>query len=230
MKVFPTPFKTSACVLAALVAVGCATDDPNRRAKAGAAIGAATGAVIGHQVHDKNGRFFGAAIGALAGGAVGNYQDKQQRELERALAEEQRNKQIEIRRLEDDTIAIGISSDASFGFDSSELRPNMNRALAQLASTTAEYDQTIIHVVGHTDSVGKDAYNMGLSKRRAQAVAQYLSVNGVAKNRLRIDARGESEPRSSNSTEEGRNANRRVELHIKPVVEGQEERALERPA
>jgi len=76
-----------AAIAAALtLTTACATDDPYKRTKAGAAIGAVAGAVLGHQVDDKNGRFAGAAIGALTGAAVGNYMDKQQRQLERELA------------------------------------------------------------------------------------------------------------------------------------------------
>ncbi len=74
-----------------MLVTGCATDDPNRRAKAGAALGVVAGGVIGHQINDKNGRYAGAVVGALTGAAVGNYMDKQQRQLEQSLAEELQN-------------------------------------------------------------------------------------------------------------------------------------------
>jgi perosamine synthetase len=71
----------------AVLVSGCATDDPHRRAKTGAAIGAVTGAVIGHQIDSDSGKWVGAAVGALAGGAVGNYMDRQERDFQNALAE-----------------------------------------------------------------------------------------------------------------------------------------------
>ena len=83
-------------VASAVLVSGCAADDPNRRAKTGAAIGALVGAVAGHQVDGDKGRYVGAAVGALAGAAVGNYQDKQAAELERELAAEQARGELQI--------------------------------------------------------------------------------------------------------------------------------------
>jgi outer membrane protein OmpA-like peptidoglycan-associated protein len=91
------------------------------------------------------------------------------------------------------------------------------------------YDQTVVHAVGHTDSTGSDAYNQNLSERRADAVASYLRSQGVAGNRLYATGRGESEPRASNATEEGRKLNRRVELFINAVVSGRENDAYRSP-
>jgi len=91
--------KIAAITAAAVLLTACATDDPNRRAKTGAAIGAVTGAVLGHQINDKNGRYAGAAVGALTGAAVGNYMDKQQRKLERQLAAERANQDIRVVRI-----------------------------------------------------------------------------------------------------------------------------------
>ena len=81
--------------ISVLTLVGCATDDPHRRAKTGAAIGAVTGAVIGHQIDDGSGAWIGAAVGALGGGAVGHYMDNQQREFEEALRQERDQHQLE---------------------------------------------------------------------------------------------------------------------------------------
>lgn len=217
------------CLAVAINVSACATNDPNRRAKTGAAVGAITGAVIGHQIDDDAGRFVGAAIGAIAGASVGRYQDEQQRQLEETLAAEQRSRMLEIERLEDETIALSLRSDACFAFDSSEIRPALYTALDRLASTVIRYDRTILHVVGHTDNIGSADYNRALSNRRAQAVAQYLMLKGIASSRLRIEGRGELEPRMSNDTAAERELNRRVEIHIKPIIEGDEERALHPP-
>jgi outer membrane protein OmpA-like peptidoglycan-associated protein len=214
----------------ALSVFACATDDPNRRTKTGAAVGAVAGAVLGHQVDSKRGRFVGAAIGALAGGATGNYMDKQEQEFERALAEEQRQNQLEIERLKDDTLKLSLDSEVSFDFGSAKLKPAFYPSLDKLANVLVKYDRTVVHVVGHTDNVGSDAYNMDLSRRRAQSVAAYVIAKGVPEARMRTEGRGETEPRETNATEAGRQLNRRVEIYVKPVVEGQEAKAYESPS
>lgn len=219
-------------VLAAAVAValaGCAADDPNRRAKTGAAIGAVAGAVLGHQLDDDSGRFVGAAVGALAGGAVGHYMDNQQKEFDAALAEEQRQNAIEIQRLQDETLKIDIASEVSFDFGSAAIKPAFRPTLDKVGDVLQRYDRSIVHVVGHTDSVGSEAYNQRLSEQRAQSVVDYLAGTGVPRERLRAEGRGELEPRDSNATEAGRQLNRRVELFVKPIVQGQEQRAYEPP-
>lgn len=123
---------------------GCAVDDPDRRAKSGAAIGALTGAVIGHQIDDDHGRFVGAAIGALAGASVGRYQDEQQRRLERELAREREARVLEIQRLEDETLRVSLSSDACFAFDHSDIRPALYPALDRLAAIMIDFDRTVL--------------------------------------------------------------------------------------
>ena len=213
----------------ALVIVGCATDDPNRRAKTGAAIGAVVGAVVGHQADDDAGKWVGAAVGALAGGAVGHYMDNQQQDFERELAEEQRLRHLEIERLRDETLKLSLDAEVSFDFDSARIKRAFEPSLDKLANVLVKYDRTVVHVVGHTDSTGSEAYNQSLSERRAQSVARYLEMRDVPYRRLRSEGRGELEPRATNATEAGRQLNRRVEIFIKPIVEGQEPRAYESP-
>ncbi len=213
----------------AIALSGCATDDPNRRAKTGAAIGAITGAVLGHQIDGKKGRFLGAAVGAIAGGAVGSYMDKQQRELEEQLAEERRQNAIELERLKGDILKVNLSSEVSFDVDKATIKPGFYGTLNKLARVLAKYNNTIVHIVGHTDSTGSASYNQRLSERRAEAVKAYLVEHGVAPDRIRTEGRGESEPRASNATPEGRAMNRRVEIYLKPVVEGRESEAYRAP-
>lgn len=206
--------------------VACAADDPNQRAKTGAAIGAVTGAIIGKQVSGgKKGAITGAVIGAIAGGGVGTYMDNQQREFEAALEEEQRRNELEIQRLKDDSLKIDVSNEVSFDFDSARLKPAFLPTLDKVADVLARYDRSIVHIIGHTDSTGSESYNQQLSERRANSVVDYLSSHGVDPQRLRAEGRGETEPRDTNATEAGRQLNRRVEILIKPVVEGQEQRA-----
>lgn len=219
-------------VLAGIVGLAGCTDptDPNRKTKTGALVGAVAGAVIGHQVDHDRGRYVGAALGALAGGGVGYYMDKQQRELEEQLAREQAAQELEIQRMRDDSLKLTLDSEVSFDFDSAAIKHGFMGTLDKLANVIQKYDKTVIHVVGHTDSVGSDAYNQRLSERRAQAVGDYLMRQGVRAARVQTEGRGESQPRATNATEAGRQLNRRVEIFLKPVVEGQENRAYEPPA
>lgn len=216
-------------VAVAVALAGCAADDPNKRAKTGAAIGAVAGAVLGHQLDGRSGRYAGAAVGALAGAGVGHYMDNQQKEFNTALAEEQRNNDIEIQRLKDETLKIDISSEVSFDFGSAAIKPAFRETLDKVANVLKRYERSVVHVVGHTDSVGSDATNQRLSERRAQSVIDYFASVGVSRDRLRAEGRGETEPRDSNATEAGRQLNRRVEVFVKPIVEGQEQRAYESP-
>jgi len=225
--------KIEAGVISMLVLIagvtGCATDDPNRRAKTGAAIGAVAGAVLGHQISHGSGKWVGAAVGALAGGGVGHYMDNQQKDFEQALREEQQQNQLEIERLKDDTLKLSLDSEVSFGFDRSDIKSAFEPSLDKLADVLIKYDRTVVHVVGHTDSTGADDYNWRLSEQRAENVVAYLEQRGVPYDRLLSEGRGETEPRATNETEAGRQLNRRVEIYVKPVVEGQEQRAYESP-
>lgn len=222
--------KIVVCAVAIATLGGCATDDPNRRAKTGAAIGAVAGAVIGNQVSGARGApIVGAVVGAIAGGAVGNYMDKQKAELERQLAEEAARKELAITELSDGSLKIGIASDVSFDVDSAQIKPDALNTYAKIANVLKTYDKTVIHVVGHTDSTGSDEYNQSLSERRAASVASYMGGQGLPGTRVRQEGRGEREPLANNSTADGRKKNRRVDIVIKPVVEGQEQQAWTPP-
>ncbi len=221
--------KTILALTIPLALAGCATDDPHKRAKTGAAIGAVAGAVLGHQIHDERGRYVGAVAGALTGAAVGNYMDKQQAELERKLAEERRQHEIEIQRINEETLKLNLSSEVTFDVNKAAIKTGFKGSLNKLANTLRDYDKTVVHIIGHTDSTGPASYNQQLSERRADAVKNYLASNGVSPDRIRTEGRGESEPAASNATAEGRQMNRRVEIFLKPVIEGREAQAFESP-
>jgi len=221
--------KLTAIAAAAIILTGCATDDPNRRTKAGAAIGAVAGAVLGHQVHGKNGRFAGAAVGALTGAAVGNYMDKQQRKLESQLAAERANNDIRLVRIDEETLKLEVNAEATFDVNSAAIKPGFRNSLAKVSAVIAEYGQTAVHVIGHTDSTGSASYNQQLSERRAGSVSSYLASGGVMRERLRMGGRGENSPISDNTTSQGRRQNRRVEIYLKPIVEGRENDAFRPP-
>jgi outer membrane protein OmpA-like peptidoglycan-associated protein len=217
-------------VLTTLIVAGCATDDPNRRAKTGAAIGAVVGAVAGNQSSSKNGKYVGALVGALTGAAVGNYMDDQQRQLERKLLLERRNNQVAITRIDDQTLRLDVRSEASFEVNSVGLRKDFKTSLETMANIISEFDQTAVHIIGHTDSTGTQSYNQQLSEKRATSVSRYLSRNGVDRKRMRYSGRGENNPIDSNSTSSGRSKNRRVEIYLKTIIKGQEPEAFRPPA
>ncbi len=204
---------------------GCAANTTHEQTKKGAGIGAvlgaASGAIIGYQSDKRSGALRGAVIGGVAGGAVGAgvgaYMDKQQTEFEQELAREQAQNQIEIERQQNEILKLTLSSEVSFDFDSARVKPSFYSPLNKIADIMNRYPQTEIVVVGHTDSVGSPQYNLELSLRRANAVADYLMSQGVARYRLATEGRGQVDPIASNATAEGRSQNRRVEIFVVPL-------------
>jgi len=219
-----------AAVATLVVTSGCATDDPNRRTKAGAVVGAAVGAIAGNQTSSKNGKYAGAAIGALTGAAVGHYMDNQQRKLEERLAAEVGANDVRLTRVDEETLRVDLNSEATFDINSAGIRSGFRTSLDKVADVVAEYDRTAVHVVGHTDSTGSESYNQRLSEKRADAVARHLVGDGVDRTRTRVAGRGESAPIDTNATSSGRSRNRRVEIYLKPIVEGREDQAFRAPA
>jgi len=212
-----------------LLSNGCATYNSGPNERTTTAVGAITGALLGSQIDRDHGALFGAAVGAIAGSSIGRYQDEQQRALEAALATERRSRQVEIQRLQDETLQVSLSNDACFDFDQSQIQPRFYSALDKLAHELSHYNKTVLHIVGHTDDIGSDDYNYALSIRRAQAVAQYLTLKGISNSRLRIEGSGEHQPRVSNGSADSRRLNRRVEIFIKPIVAGREQQSLVSP-
>lgn len=218
---------TAAAVL--LLATGCATNDPNRKAKGGGAIGAVAGAIIGHQSGSKNGKYVGAVVGAMTGAAVGNYMDRQQRQLEAQLAAEQSNRDIRVVRIDEETLKLDISSEATFDINSARLRNDFRKSLGKVSEIISEYDQTIVHVIGHTDNTGSISYNQQLSEKRAASVARYLGGEGVKRQRMRMAGYGEKKPLVANTDSSARSRNRRVEIFLKVIVKGRENEATRSP-
>ena len=218
---------TLACSI--VVLTGCATGDSLSRGQAGAAIGAVAGAVLGHQVDGDKGRYAGALVGALAGNAVGRYMDEQQQALEEQLRREQAANEIQISRLPDNSLKLNVNSEVSFDFDSAMIRSDFRSSLDKVANVLADYPSTAVHIIGHTDSVGSEQYNNQLSVRRASSVQGYLSTRGVTANRTRTKGYGELMPIANNASPAGRQRNRRVEIYLKPIIEGQERAAYRSP-
>lgn len=185
------------------------------------AIGTIVGALIGHEIDDERGALLGASIGAIAGSASARYQEAQRRELEAALTREHA-RDIEISKLQEEILAVHLGNQATFAFDSCEIRPSFHQVLDRLARSLIRYGHTFVHIVGHTDDTGPADYNITLSYCRAESVARFLIQRGVAPVRLRIVGMGESEPRRPNDTALHRQWNRRVDIYIRPIVEGEE--------
>lgn len=209
-----------------LTLAGCIQpNDPNKNTKQkagiGAAVGAVAGAFIGYQNDHSGGALKGALIGGAAGGALGAgagyYMDKQQAEFEQQLSAERAANQIEVERLQNENLKITMNSEVSFDFNSSRLQPAFESSLEKVADILIRYPRTTIHIVGHTDNVGSEVYNQQLSEKRAKAVGFALEGRGVAASRIVATGRGESEPRTTNDTEAGRQLNRRVEMLIIPA-------------
>jgi outer membrane protein OmpA-like peptidoglycan-associated protein len=201
-------------LLAALVVVtmsvaGCAQLSQTER---GAAVGAGAGAVIGGAVgaaygNTAKGAIIGAAVGGTAGAVIGHQMDRQARELEEELEGARVDRVGE-------GIAISFDSALLFAFDSAELSASARQNLRRLAESLQNYANTDLVIIGHTDSVGSADYNMRLSQRRADSAANYLASLGVNRARLTTVGKGLHEPIASNSTAEGRQENRRVEVAI----------------
>ncbi|MGO1251227.1 OmpA family protein [Psychrobacter sp.] len=204
-----------AAVASGLALSGCTTDPNTGQQRLNkAALGGLAGAVGGAAVSkatggDETGR--DAAIGAALGAGVGYYMERQAQQLEQQMAG------TGVTVDQDPTtgnIDLVMPGNITFAFDDATLSSSFKPTLGQLASTMSQYDQTTVTIAGHTDSRGSESYNMALSRDRAYSVANYLTSQGVASNRVNVVAYGESRPVADNSSEYGRQENRRVELTI----------------
>src|SRR5204862_5252549 len=109
---------------------------------------------------------------------------------------------------------VTLAADVLFDFDKSVLKPEGKAKLDDLAGKVQAINLEVVIAIGHTDSIGSDAYNQKLSVRRAESVKAYLVSKGVEPNRIYTEGKGEKQPVASNKTKEGRQKNRRVEIEV----------------
>lgn len=199
--------RVSLSLLAILGLFGCSSmNKAEKGAVIGAAAGGTVGGVVGHATGSTaRGAILGAVVGGAAGAIIGHQMDKQAAELKQNIPG------ATVQRV-GEGIAVTFASGLLFDFDSEVLRSEARHNLDALASSLNEYDNSDLLIVGHTDNVGSETYNQGLSERRADSAARYLTSRGVTRTDTR--GRGESEPVASNDSEAGRQQNRRVEIAI----------------
>ncbi len=201
------------CVgLIALLVLGlCGCSSLSKKEK-GAIIGATSGAVVGGVIGKQAGNtavgaIIGAAVGGAAGAIIGNYMDKQAEEMRQDL------EGAKIERV-GEGIKVTFESGILFDVGKADLRPVAQQNLTKLADILIKYEDTNILIEGHTDSDGSEEFNQTLSERRARSVSAFLAQHNVSSPRMTPIGYGELQPIADNTTPEGKQANRRVEVAI----------------
>ena len=205
-----------------LVTVTACVTDPNTgqqkvsRTAIGAVGGALAGGILGDVIGGKTGRIIGAGVGGIAGGVVGNTMDQQIKQLRESTA----GSGVDVTKTPDGSaILVNLPDGVTFDTSSYVLKPEFRPTLTDVANSLSQYPNSLVDVLGHTDSTGSSAYNQTLSENRARTVANFLSSQGVSANRIRSQGFGMTMPIASNDTPEGRARNRRVEIKITPITQ-----------
>ena len=187
---------------------GCASmNKTSKGAIIGATAGGAAGGVIGNQTGSTTrGAIIGAVLGGAAGAIIGHQMDQRATQIQQDVPA------ATVERV-GEGIQITFPSGLLFDFDSDVVRSSAASNLNELAKNLSKYGDSNLLIAGHTDAVGSAEYNQGLSERRAESAARYLTAQGVTRP-IATAGLGEREPVGSNSTEAGRQQNRRVEIAI----------------
>jgi len=212
---------TASLAAVSLLGLSACVTDPNTgqrhasRTAIGGAGGAGLGYLLGGLVGGKGARILGAGIGGVAGGVIGNQMDQQIRELDEATA----GTGIDVTETPDGTGILVNLPDVTFPVDSTQISPSFRTALDSVAQSMIRYPNSLVDVMGHTDSTGSETYNLDLSRRRAESVSNYLVSRGVSRARIETVGYGEQYPVADNTGPEGRAQNRRVEIRITPITQ-----------
>lgn len=190
----------------------CATDPYTGESKVaktawGTGIGAAAGAGIGALVGGKKGALIGAGIGAATGAAGGGYMDYQAAQLRKELT----GTDVQVKEI-DGRIYLVMPGNITFDTNQAFIKQSFQPVVISISKVLKEYDKTLVQVNGYTDNTGSDAINNPLSVKRANAIADFLKIQGVAANRIIANGYGSANPIASNATAAGREQNRRVEI------------------
>ncbi|QCR25104.1 OmpA family protein [Pontibacter sp. SGAir0037] len=190
----------------------------------GGVIGAGGGAVLGGIIGNRMGNtaagaIIGAAVGGATGAVIGRRMDKQAEELEKSM------ENATVERV-GEGIRVNFDSGILFAVNSADLSANAKKDIEKLARTLKEYQGTNVIIEGHTDNTGSYDLNQRLSERRAESVAAFARSLGVESSRLQSKGYSYDQPIADNTTAEGRQKNRRVEIII--VANEQLKQAAER--
>ena len=212
---------SSTAALALIGTTSACVTDPNTgeqyvsRTALGGLGGAGLGYLLGGLIGGKTARIVGAGIGAAAGGYVGYRMDEQIREIEEVTV----GTGVNVDQTPNGDGILVTFPDVTFATNSATISTSMRNVLDGVAQSMNNYPNSLIDVMGHTDSDGTDQYNLDLSRRRAEAVANYLVSRGVNRARIETIGYGEQYPVADNTTASGKAQNRRVEIRITPVTE-----------
>ncbi len=209
-------------LLCAICFVSCESIDPYSGEKKtsntgkGVGIGAVAGAVLGAAASSKKDRKRGALTGALVGGAIGGGVGKYMDNQETKLRERLQGTGVQVQR-DGDNLNLIMPGNITFATSNANIRSDFYEVLGSVALVLKEFDKTNVLIGGHTDSTGSDLINQKLSEDRANSVRVYLISQQVRSSRLRAEGYGSHSPVDSNNSEQGRQANRRVEIQLTPV-------------
>lgn len=207
-------------IIVSILVVGCAAPQNNQEkgTRVGALGGAAAGALLGQAIGgNTQATLIGAGIGVLAGGVVGNQVGKRMDEQEAAMRRELAAVEAANIQRNADVLAVTFKSDFLFAVGSANLNAGAFDEISRVSRVLNQYPDTSIQVTGHTDSTGSEQINQTLSDSRADNVKNALVGQGVNPNRITTVGFGESAPIADNSTDAGRQLNRRVIITIKPL-------------
>jgi outer membrane protein OmpA-like peptidoglycan-associated protein len=198
---------------------GCANMTQTQKDTAmGAGIGAAAGAVIGAATSGSKGAATGAVLGGAVGAGGGYLWSKKMQDQKAAMEKATAGTGVAVTQTPDNRLKLEIPSEVSFDVGSTTIKPNFAPVLNQFATGLNQHPESTVSIVGHTDNTGSDAINNPLSLERANVVRDYLASRGVASTRITTAGRGSHEPVADNSTQQGRDKNRRVEIYVAEVV------------
>jgi outer membrane protein OmpA-like peptidoglycan-associated protein len=216
----PAITKLACAALVMGLVAGCANMSETQQGTAkGAGIGAAAGAVLGVIAGgDSKAAAKGAVLGGAVGAAGGYIWSKKMQEQKAAMEKATAGTGVAVTQTPDNRLKLDVPSDVSFDVGRAAIKPNFAPVLNQFAASLNQNPESNVTIIGHTDNTGSDAINNPLSVDRADSVRDYLVGKGVARTRILTEGHGAREPVADNSTQAGRDKNRRVEIYVAEQV------------